>query len=152
VERLSNQPSWFCQPLVRLPFQPVRYYRMILCSIPRDKVHRPSWINRARQFEFGIWFRFYVLEPALTGQTSGGLPESRRGAENGSNRDSSEAVRSGSGGPERPGERHAHRFRSFILEVPVRMITGTTRCDPPGYYQLANSFSGINAISSFMIQ
>ena len=39
------------------------------------------------------------FEPAQNSQPSGGAPESRRAAENGSNRDSSEAVRSGSGTP-----------------------------------------------------
>jgi hypothetical protein len=67
--------------------------------------------------------QFFVFKLALGSKPSGDSPESRRNAENGSNHDSSEAVCSGSGESERP-------------ESP----------------QIANSFSGINATSSFMIQ
>lgn len=59
--------------------------------------------------------KFFLLRVALNSKLSGGPPESRRAAENGSNRDSSEAVRSGSGGPQRPGEWPIRMAPFFML-------------------------------------
>src|SRR5208337_1405262 len=113
LDGTAFQPDhWFFQPHFRLPFQPVRYFRMILCSVLWDPSSMKPCTPRS--------FLFFKL--ALGSKPSGDSPESRRDADNGSNRDSSEAVRSGSGESERP-------------ESP----------------QIANSFSGINATSSFMM-
>ena len=67
---------------------------------------------------------FFELAP--NSKLSGGPTESRRVAENGSNRDSSEAVRSGSGGAERLGERRDRRSRFFCWKFHVRIITVAT--------------------------
>ena len=152
VERLSNRATWFFQPHFRLPFQPVRYYRMVLYSVLGPSSIKPCASSSVNSMTASGLHSFLFFESALNSKLSGGPPESRRVAENGSNRDSSEAVRSGSDGPERLGERRDRRSVFLCLEVSCPNNHCRHQSDPPGYCQIANSFSGINATSSFMMQ
>jgi hypothetical protein len=115
VERLSNRATWFFQPHFRLPFQPVRYYRMILYSVLDPSSIKPCASSSVNLITASGLHSLLFFKLALNSKLSGGPPESRRVAENGSNRDSSEAVRRGSGGPERPDERRDRRSRFLML-------------------------------------
>ena len=127
------------------PYQVCRSSQFVITAsdyAPSIGVYCPSSV-KCQNPVIGISNTRFLLQPALTSKLSEGPPRPRRDAENGSNRDSSEAARSGFGGPKRPGERcyHINRF-CFVSTGPI-----PTRCS-----QSANSFSGVNVTSFFMMQ